>query len=160
MQKVKGIFHRTLKSCATLITCLHMNMLDFSSNSTKLTKGSSRKVHIVSPLVSCYNNNLSLLPYFAVRIGPKDSRCVSACTDPWGYDFHFHFQVLPCLLIIIISTHKAREDRHRWQITYILLHKWEGSTGEYSVRGWQYWPDRREGQYTSREPNILLYCPT
>ena len=26
-----------------------------------------------------------------------------------------------------------------------LLHVWEGNTGEYSVRGWQYWPDRREG---------------
>ena len=23
----------------------------------------------------------------------------------------------------------------------------QGNTGEYSVRGWQYWPDRREGQY-------------
>ena len=28
-----------------------------------------------------------------------------------------------------------------------LLHDWEGNTGEYSVRGWQYWPDHREGQY-------------
>jgi len=34
-------------------------------------------------------------------------------------------------------------------IKYILLHEWEGSTGEYSVQGWQYWPDRREGQYSS-----------
>ena len=41
--------------------------------------------------------------------------------------------------------------------TYILLHDWEGNTGEYSARGWQYWPDRREGQY---ELNIHLYCPT
>ena len=42
----------------------------------------------------------------------------------------------------------------------ILLHDWEGNTGEYSVRGWQYWPDRREGQYITRELNIPLYCPT
>ena len=28
---------------------------------------------------------------------------------------------------------------------------WESNTGEYSVRGWQYWPDRREGQYITRE---------
>ena len=26
---------------------------------------------------------------------------------------------------------------------YILLHDWEGNTGEYSVRGWQYCPLRR-----------------
>jgi len=32
--------------------------------------------------------------------------------------------------------------------------------GEYSVQCWQYWPDRREGQYRSREPIIFLYCPT
>lgn len=72
----EGNIRRSLKSCSTLIICLHMNMLDFSSHTAKLTKGSSRKVHIVSPLVSCYNNNLSLLPYFAVRKGPKDSRCM------------------------------------------------------------------------------------
>ena len=36
---------------------------------------------------------------------------------------------------------------------YILLHDWEGNT----VRGWQYWPDRRE---VSRELNISPYCPT
>ena len=41
--------------------------------------------------------------------------------------------------------------------TYILLHDWEGNTEEYSVRGWQYWPDR---QYITRELNIPLYCPT
>ena len=29
----------------------------------------------------------------------------------------------------------------------ILLHDWAGNMGKYSVRGWQYWPDRREGQY-------------
>jgi len=114
MQKVKEIFRRTLKSCATLITCLHMNMLDFCSHSTRPTKGSSQKVHIVNPLVSCYNNNLSLLPYLQLEKVPK---ILSACTDPWGYDFHFHFQVLPCILITINSTHKAREGRHRWQIT-------------------------------------------
>ena len=38
---------------------------------------------------------------------------------------------------------------------YILLHDWEGNTGEYSVRGWQYWPDHREGQYITRELNIV-----
>ena len=32
--------------------------------------------------------------------------------------------------------------------------------GEYSVRGWQYWPERSEGQYRSRELNIPPYCPT
>ena len=32
--------------------------------------------------------------------------------------------------------------------------------GKYSVRGWQYWPDRREGQYRTRELNISPYCPT
>ena len=42
----------------------------------------------------------------------------------------------------------------------ILLHDWEGNTGEYSVRGWQYWPDRKEGQYITRELNIPLYSPT
>ena len=32
--------------------------------------------------------------------------------------------------------------------TYMyILHDREGNTGEYSVQGWQYWPDRREGQY-------------
>ena len=44
--------------------------------------------------------------------------------------------------------------------TYILLHDWEGNTGEYSVRGWQYWPEHSEGQYRSRELNIPPYCPT
>ena len=43
---------------------------------------------------------------------------------------------------------------------YILLHDWEGNTGEYSVQGWQYWPERSEGQYRSRELNIPPYCPT
>ena len=43
---------------------------------------------------------------------------------------------------------------------YILLHDWEGNTREYSVRGWQYWPERSEGQYRSRELNIPPYCPT
>ena len=42
----------------------------------------------------------------------------------------------------------------------ILLHDWEGNTEEYSVRGWQYWPERSEGQYRSRELNIPPYCPT
>ena len=42
----------------------------------------------------------------------------------------------------------------------ILLHDWEGNTGEYSVRGWQYWSDCREEQYITRELNIPLYCPT
>ena len=42
----------------------------------------------------------------------------------------------------------------------ILLHDWEGNTGEYSVRGWQYWPERSEGQYRSRGLNIPPYCPT
>ena len=32
--------------------------------------------------------------------------------------------------------------------------------GKYSVRGWQYWPDHREGQYITRELNISPYCPT
>ena len=32
--------------------------------------------------------------------------------------------------------------------------------GKYSVRGWQYWPERSEGQYRSRELNISPYCPT
>ena len=32
--------------------------------------------------------------------------------------------------------------------------------GKYSARGWQYWPDRREGQYRTRELNIFPYCPT
>ena len=32
---------------------------------------------------------------------------------------------------------------------YILLHDWKGNTGEYSVRGWKYWPERSEGQYRS-----------
>ena len=32
--------------------------------------------------------------------------------------------------------------------------------GKYSARGWQYWPDHREGQYRTRELNIFLYCPT
>ena len=32
--------------------------------------------------------------------------------------------------------------------------------GEYSVRGWQYWPEHSEGQYRSRELNIPPYCPT
>ena len=27
--------------------------------------------------------------------------------------------------------------------------------GKYSVRGWQYWPDRREGQYRTQELNII-----
>ena len=43
---------------------------------------------------------------------------------------------------------------------YILLHDWAGNMGKYSVRGWQYWPDRREGQYITRELNISPYCPT
>ena len=43
---------------------------------------------------------------------------------------------------------------------YILLHDWEGNMGKYSVRGWQYWPERSEGQYRSRELNISPYCPT
>ena len=28
-----------------------------------------------------------------------------------------------------------------------LLHDWEGNTGEYSVRGWQYCPSLQSGQY-------------
>ena len=32
--------------------------------------------------------------------------------------------------------------------------------GKYSARGWQYWPDRREGQFRTRELNIFPYCPT
>ena len=44
--------------------------------------------------------------------------------------------------------------------TYILLHDWEGNMGKYSARWWQYWPDRREGQYRTRELNIFPYCPT
>ena len=32
--------------------------------------------------------------------------------------------------------------------------------GKYSAQGWQYWPDRREGQYRTRELNIFPYCPT
>ena len=32
--------------------------------------------------------------------------------------------------------------------------------GEYSVRGWHYWPERSEGQYGSRELNIPPYCLT
>ena len=43
---------------------------------------------------------------------------------------------------------------------YILLHDWEGNTGEYSVQGWQYWPERSEGQYGRQELNIPPYCPT
>ena len=39
----------------------------------------------------------------------------------------------------------------------ILLHDWEVNMGKYSVRGWQYWPDRREGQYRTRELNISPY---
>ena len=31
----------------------------------------------------------------------------------------------------------------------------QGNTGEYN-----YWPDRREGQYITQELNIPLYCPT
>ena len=29
----------------------------------------------------------------------------------------------------------------------LLLHDWEGKTGEYSVREWQYCPSLRSGQY-------------
>jgi len=63
---------------------------------------------------------------------------------PFGILHHLHY--------IDISAHYIN--------LYILLHKWEGSTGKYSVRGWQYWSNRREGQYRSRESNILLYCLT
>jgi len=35
---------------------------------------------------------------------------------------------------------------------YILLHEWEGSTGEYLVQGWQYWPDRTEAE------NQIFWC--
>ena len=38
--------------------------------------------------------------------------------------------------------HKDHIDQHM-----CFDHDWEGNIGEYSVRGWQYWPDRREGQY-------------
>ena len=31
---------------------------------------------------------------------------------------------------------------------------------KYSARGWQYWPDLREGQYRTRELNISPYYPT
>jgi len=34
----------------------------------------------------------------------------------------------------------------------------EGSTGEYSIQGWWYWPEQKEGQYRSWELNILQYC--
>ena len=56
----------------------------------------------------------------------------------------------------------ARQNWHARPacIKYILLHDWEGNTGEYSVRGWQYWPERSEGQYRSRELNIPPHCPT
>jgi len=64
------------------------------------------------------------------------------------------FGILHHLHYVLISAHYIT------LYIYILLHEWEGGTGEYLVRGWQYWPDRREGQYRSRESNILLYCPT
>ena len=28
--------------------------------------------------------------------------------------------------------------------------------GKYSARGWQYWPERSEGQYRTRELNIYF----
>ena len=43
---------------------------------------------------------------------------------------------------------------------YILLHYREGNMGKYSAQEWQYWPDRRKGQYRARELNISPYCPT
>ena len=46
------------------------------------------------------------------------------------------------------------------QIKNILLHYREGNKGKYLVRGWQYWPDQREGQYRTQELNIFPYCPT
>ena len=51
-------------------------------------------------------------------------------------------------------------DRAITERAKLLLYEWEGSTGEYSVQGWQGWPDHREGQYRSREPNILQDCQT
>ena len=43
---------------------------------------------------------------------------------------------------------------------WIIIIYWVDNTGEYSVRGWQYWPDCREGQYITRELNTPFYCPT
>ena len=47
-------------------------------------------------------------------------------------------------------------------IPYILIIAWLGGQyGEiFSFWGWQYWPDRREGQYITWELNISPYCPT
>ena len=39
---------------------------------------------------------------------------------------------------------------HPYEIKYILLHYREGNMGKYSARGWQYWPDQREGQYRTQ----------
>ena len=59
--------------------------------------------------------------------------------------------VLPALRVdlFVVSFHIRRTRGPRKMIfcIYILLHDWAGSMGKYSVRGWQYWPDRREGQY-------------
>jgi len=45
----------------------------------------------------------------------------------------------------------------RGQYICIIACIWEGSTGDYLVQGWQYWPSHRESQFRSWELNIVLY---
>ena len=68
----------------------------------------------------------------------------------------------PAKFVLLIAQMLTRLVRCRANSNkyIILLHDWEGNMGEYSVRGRQYWPERSEGQYRSRELNIPPYCPT
>jgi len=78
----------------------------------------------------------------------------------FGHLSVYYWEVITVSVVIHVCTIPVNSNSLRCVGIYILLHEWEGSTGEYSVQGWQYWPDRREGQYKSWEPNILLYCLT
>ena len=57
-----------------------------------------------------------------------------------SYSIHARIYLSKFFFSVIICKCSAYDE-------YILLYDWEVNMGKYSVQGWQYWSNHREGQY-------------
>ena len=87
---------------------------------------------------------------------PRRKATVSLDNKTLKRSFTVHFQSYPLDLAEKEQLAIATAVFGNYDSTYILLHEWDGSTGEYSVRGWQYWPT--VGRANTEAENRVFSC--
>ena len=123
----------------------------FSSKTAALGFIMLRSLHpVVCCFMRCPIQIVTSIIYRVKKLSHSPCLCVSTSMQP----------LQACIRSSSMSYQGTPHQQRYNIIIYILLHDREGDMGKYSARGWQYWPERSEGQYRTRELNIFPYRPT